>query len=149
MLRKVKTLVTRVLKKREAGFSIVNDGLMLLITVFAVVIVVMYSIGQVKILNDKDEISLIMRKYIIRMETNGYLTKEDNEALEHELTEVGLTEIDITGTTLEEVNYGDIIYLKVKGNLVEEVFNIQGIFEGKWNEKTVVIDEVLSSTSQR
>ena len=68
----------------------------------------------------KTEISQLARKYILRMETVGYLTTEDNTSLCQELSAAGVTEINLSGTTQSEVSYGVPITLQISGKLKGE-----------------------------
>lgn len=53
----------------------------------------------------------IARKYILKIESNGYLTPENTIKLKNELTNQGFSNIDLTGTTMAEVKNGDDVFL--------------------------------------
>lgn len=135
--------------KKEAGNAAVTRLLALIIVIIAAALITVQYAGNTKILNTKDEISLIMRKYIIRMETNGFLTDTDKKAMSEELKAAGMTTVDFTGTTTDEVQYGEIIYLRVKGSISVKSYNVTGLFDGSWGTVTLDIDETRSSTSQK
>ena len=59
----------------------------------------------------------IARNYILRMETAGYLTQADEGRLREELAQNGITDIDLTGTTKEQMVYGSEITLRIYGKI--------------------------------
>lgn len=150
LLRKFKSLVTRDLNKTEAGFSNLVTGIFTMgICIMAMALCGLYIISSTGILNSKSDVNMIMRKYIIRMESNGYLTADDESELMEELKDVGMTNIDISGTTLSEVEYGETIYLYLKGDISKRVISLGDIKNGVWQDKDIHIEESLSSTSQQ
>ena len=95
----------------------------------------------------KLEISQLSRQYILKMETEGYLTEENRQALIQELQKVGLQEIDLSGTTLQPVSYGDTILLNIRGTIRARTV---GEGEDIWNvgfsaEKTPVEEKLMST----
>lgn len=150
LLRKFKSLVTRDLNKKETGFSnLVSGTFTMVISIMAMALICLYNISSTGILNSKSDVNMIMRKYIIRMESNGYLTADDESELMEELKDVGMTNIDISGTTLSEVEYGETVYLYVKGDISKRVISLGDIKNGVWQDKDIHIEESLSSTSQQ
>ncbi len=137
------------LRRMESGSVALPRFLTLIIVIIAVSMLTVSYAGYIRIMNYKDDISLIVRKYLIRMETYGYLVSEDKESLLNELQELGIEKIDLSGTTVSEVDYGDIIYISIKGELTVKVFNITQLFTSHWGEETIYIDEYKSSTSQQ
>lgn len=138
-----------VTEKTEAGSAAITRLLPLLIVIIISALITVEYAGYTKILNTKDEISLTMRKYIIRMETHGYLTDDDKTSMTRELEALGMSAIDFIGTTVSEVDYGETIYLNIKGKLTVRSYSIKGLFEGGWGTVTIDIDETSSSTSQQ
>ncbi|MBV4419308.1 hypothetical protein KM800_08185 [Clostridium tyrobutyricum] len=53
----------------------------------------------------------IARKYILKVESSGYLTPDNAIKLKSELTNQGFSNIDLTGTTMTEVKNGDDVFL--------------------------------------
>lgn len=90
------------------------------ICVLAMLTIMMAYMDCAELLERKENVGQIARKYILRMETVGYLTQADCTALTDELEENGVTEIDYTGTTVQPVIYGQPITLKIEGKLGEE-----------------------------
>lgn len=99
----------------------VLDFLSIMITILAMSIMVMAYLECTDVMMKKLEIGQISRKYILKMETEGYLKEPDKESLLKELKNVGMASIDLSGTTLQPVTYGDAIYLKIQGNIKGKV----------------------------
>ena len=87
------------------------------IAVISISIVVFVALGVMDLMNTKMEVSQIARKYILIMETKGCLLEEAKKEMLNELGQIGLKDIDITGTTLQPVGYGENIILNIKGNV--------------------------------
>lgn len=61
--------------------------------------------------------SAIERRYMLHMETEGYLTPERQAALTGELTSIGVENISYNGTTLSAAGYGQEVVLSVTGSI--------------------------------
>ena len=103
---------------RSAGS--VMDVLTVSIYILVLTIVMLAYLGSVQIINCKAQISQISRKYILRMETVGYLTEDDRRNLEQELRALGVVSVLFTGSTLEKVEFGSPIYLVIHGRISTE-----------------------------
>ena len=57
----------------------------------------------------------IERRYMLYMETQGYLAPERQEALKNELEAIGVENISFSGTTLMPIGYGQEVVLSVTG----------------------------------
>ncbi|MBR1930044.1 MAG: hypothetical protein IJ833_01020 [Lachnospiraceae bacterium] len=90
------------------------------ICILAMTVVMMAYMGSVALIQQKSAVSQIARKYILRMETVGYLTREDESKLQQELADVGVTGVDLTGSTVCAATYGAPITLCIKGKLKEQ-----------------------------
>lgn len=104
--------------RRERGN--VGDLMATGICVLAMAVVMFVWMDQVSLLEQKMEVSQIVRKYILRMETVGMLADGDRAALCEELNRAGVTSIKLDGTTLVRVGYGEPITLQLQGKLREE-----------------------------
>ncbi len=103
-----------VMRKEQGN---VLDFLTILITILAMAVLVTAYLEGTGLLMKKLEISQISRKYILKMETEGYLTEAARNDLVSELQDAGMYHIDISGTTLQPVSYGDAVYLKICGKV--------------------------------
>lgn len=88
--------------------------------ILGMTVVMLSYMENVSLIHQKTEVGQVARKYILRMETVGYLTASDETALQQELTSLGVTEIDLDGTTLHEMSYGSPITLEISGKLKGE-----------------------------
>lgn len=101
--------------RRQSGN--VGDLMITGICILAMTVVMLAYMDNVSLLQQKDDVGQLARRYILRMETVGYLTAGDRGMLTSELVDMGVTEIDYTGTTLSPVSYGEMIALEIKGRL--------------------------------
>lgn len=86
----------------------------------AMTVVMLAYMGNVGVIRQREQVSQIARKYMLRMETQGELTDADRTAMTRELELVGVTELQLEGTTLEPVGYGETLVLMIRGKLGEE-----------------------------
>ena len=87
------------------------------ICMLAMAFLMMKFLDEMKLIQQKAEVSQLARRYILCMETTGGLLEEDREALERELSGLNVTEIDLSGTTFGPSGYGAKIILQIKGKL--------------------------------
>mgnify|MGYP003298902138 CR=1 FL=1 len=119
------------------------------ITILAMSIVVMAYLECSGLLLKKLEISQLSRHYILKMETEGYLNEQNKQMLVQELQALGMQEIELTGTTLHPVAYGETILLNIQGSI-----GARAIADGEevWSEgflsKQFVVEESRMSTAK-
>lgn len=67
------------------------------------------------------DIQQTARTCLLRMESDGYLTEENRQWLLSALEDLDMEQIDLTGTTVSDVGYGNPIRLVIRGrvNLVD------------------------------
>ena len=99
--------------KKKPGMML--DFMTVGISILAMSIVLIAYIGNVNLMLKKSEVNQIARKYILQMETKGYLTEADKSSLLLDLETIGLQQISINGTTNTQVHYGEIIQLQING----------------------------------
>lgn len=104
--------------KKQKG-SVANL-LMTGICILAMTVVMTVYMDCVELVRRKTEVSQLARKYILRMETTGYLTAGDRTELFQELEGAGITDIDLTGTTVNMVPYSTPVSLVIHGKLKGE-----------------------------
>lgn len=90
------------------------------ICILAMTVVMLGYMESVSLINQKAAVGQLARKYILRMETVGYLTERDYTLLCQELETIGVSESDLKGTTRHEVAYGAPITLQISGKLKGE-----------------------------
>lgn len=100
---------------RERG----NVGNIMVTGVFvlAMVVVMLSFLENMKLIQQKAEVDQLARRYILRMETVGGLLEEDKVRLVEELAAIGVAEVDLSGTTMDEAEYGSKIELRISGML--------------------------------
>ena len=101
--------------KKEAGN--VANLLVTGICVLAMTLVMALYLDCVRLIRQKTEISQLARKYILLMETTGELTPQWETSLYQELESMGVTEIDLAGTTVNAAPYSTPISLEIRGKL--------------------------------
>ena len=57
------------------------------------------------------------RTCMLRMESDGYLTEENRQWLLSALEDLDMEQIDLTGTTVSDVGYGNPIRLVIRGRV--------------------------------
>ena len=93
------------------------DFLTVCISLLAMMVVVVVYLHLSELMMTKLEVSQVTRRYILRMETKGYLDEQDKAGLLAELATLGMEDIALDGTTFLAVGYGETIRLHVKGSV--------------------------------
>ena len=100
-------------KKNGTVADLMAAGLCML----AMMAVILSYMGNAKLIGQKEQVSQIARKYILKMETQGVLTDADRIALAAELELAGVTDLRLDGTTVVPVAYGEQVVLMIRGKL--------------------------------
>lgn len=87
------------------------------ICILAMTVTMLSYMEHVSLLQEKAEVVQLARKYILKMETEGYLSTGELALLTNELEAIGITEINCAGTTVNKVTYGESIVLQIQGKL--------------------------------
>ena len=101
--------------KKETGN--IGNLLMTGICILAMTIVMAVYLDCTELIRQKGQVSQLARRYILKMETTGCLEAGDRGRLLLELEEIGATQIDLTGTTLNQAPYSAPVTLKIQGKL--------------------------------
>lgn len=80
-------------------------------------VLMMTFLDEMQLLQQKSEVRQLARHFLLRMETTGGLLEEDRQELERELAGLGVTEVDLSGTSLGLSGYGAKIVLRIQGKL--------------------------------
>ena len=127
--------------KKESGSSSVGNIIVTLITIIVVGIMVVATMGYMSNYSVRNDIDVVAREYILRMETEGYLTADMKADLVSALTEIGVTDIVLDGTTESEVSYGEQIVLCITGKVQLRSYSVTSLFgleeKYEWNEFTL------------
>lgn len=98
----------------------IGDLISVGLCILAMTVVMLSYMKYTELIQRKSQIGQVARKYILRMETTGYLTASDQNNLSQELQALGVTGIDFNGTTRVCVGYGAPISLHIYGKLEGE-----------------------------
>lgn len=119
------------------------------ITILAMSIVVMAYLECTALMMKKLEISQVSRNYILKMETMGYLDESGRQQLINELQLLGVQNIDISGTTLQPVDYGENIILHMKGTIQgRNIGNGERIWNEGFRSTSYTVEEKRMSTAK-
>ena len=111
------------MKKRKGS---VVDILPSMIMVIAAVILITVFFGLYQILSLNEDVKQISRKYMLTMETMGYLDAASRTSLMQDLSDLQVTDIDLTGSTMTDAGYGNAVYLQITCKLPIEQLNMDG-----------------------
>lgn len=126
------------MKKKDAGM--LGHFLAAILTVFCILLVWFGFTVFTGNIDRSTEINQVARRYLLRMETDGYLTPENRELLTAELEELGVSGIDLTGTSFTDVGYGREVRLHIRGNATVKVFELEDLFKAKTALKKVPLE---------
>ncbi len=133
--------------KRDCGY--VEKLLPVLMGMGIVFGLILLSGQFMKVLQIRSDVNQISRAYLLKMESKGYLTREDAANLERSLEKDGkITEIDLAGSTILPAAYGEKIMLCIKGKIKMELQIAIPLFYEEWKEWTVPIEVRMFSTAK-
>lgn len=118
------------------------------LVIIAIVVVVSASFHSMELMVKKLEVSQIARKYILVMETQGCLSETDRVEMLAELTTAGIKNIDISGTTLNPVDYGEEITLCICGYVSGGLATGTDIWSDGFGAKDFYVEEKRMSTAK-
>lgn len=112
--------------------------------------IIMYAyLGMAELVAIKEDVKQISRKYMLEMESNGCLEAVSATHLRQELAAAGLNDVELSGTTFNNVGYGNPIYLRIAGNISYEQINVGGdLLEVIFNTAEFPITENRMSTAK-
>lgn len=114
-------------------------AIMISLSLLACFIVMLSSINFIGAIDKHLEIHRVARNYMLKIESHGYLSQDNATKLQENLENMGLSNINLSGTTMNKVNNGDDIQLDVHyDQTIKEIeinkFNIVLKNEVKHNE---------------
>lgn len=104
--------------RKESGT--VGDLMSVTLCMLAMTVLLTNYMDSVRLIQQKMQVSQIARKYILQMETMGRLDEEMGLLLRGELEAVGVTGLQLSGTTTRQVTYGEEIVLLIQGELADD-----------------------------
>ena len=81
--------------------------------------------------------------------TEGCLTQEDRQALKDNLAQFGVERLDLTGTTMSQVDYGQRVHLEMKYSVDVTTHGITSLFTPEVHSKTLTGTYSRTATSFR
>ena len=102
------------------------DALVPVMAILAISILLISFLYILSLVSMKEDVKEIARKYILEMETMGYLSAASDIKLRQELMSIGMTDINLDGTTYTDAGYGNEIHLYISGNLPAKVLDTAG-----------------------
>ena len=113
------------LKKKKKG-SVMENMIVMLLNMILVCAFLVIIFGAFVGISDKWGMRQVAREYTLIMETEGFLKPSDQASLIAELEEYGMYDISLAGTTMSEVDYGNRIYLCIKGKYDDNILAFAG-----------------------
>ncbi len=107
-------MLNKLMKKEEGN---IGDFIAVFMVLLAMTMVMLSYMDAMGVVQDKMKVSQLARQSILEMETVGYLTHSSEEILKENLTLLGVTDIDLQGTTMEQVGYGELIAIQIQGKI--------------------------------
>ena len=127
----------------------IMDTLSVGICILTLSIIMIACFNSLELVNKKFEVNQLARKYILRMETVGYLTSNDKNKLNQELLELGIVSFNFEGTTLNQVGYGNPIILCISGYIhANEIAGANNVFSIFFQDKDYEFYEIKMSTAK-
>lgn len=143
-------ILKRFFNKKDDGLQ-VGDGMILLFSMLAVTLMTIVGLNAYFNMAKQDNVTLIARQCIIKMETEGCLTESVKNEYIAQLEAAGCVpgSLDFTGTTDETsvVPFGGKIALHLKGQIYLRHTKVQS-FRLVIYEAPVDFEVVLTSTSK-
>ena len=113
------------LKKKKKG-SVMENMIVMLLNMILLCAFLVIIFGAFAGISDKWGMRQVAREYTLIMETEGFLKPSDQASLIAELEEYGMYDISLAGTTMSEVDYGNRIYLCIKGKYDDNILAFAG-----------------------
>ncbi len=101
------------LKRKDKG--ILDQFLPAIIVIVLLAVLWTGSMISASTIDRSTDIQQVARTYLLKMETDGYLTEENRNLLLSDLAALDMEQIDLTGTTITDVGYGNRIDLVIRG----------------------------------
>ncbi len=116
----------KLILKRSQADSVLESMLVIMLMLVLMSAFLTIILGAFAGISDKWQLRQVAREYLLLMETEGYLTSDDEAAMLAELESYGLYDISLDGTTTSEVGYGERIYLCISGTYDDNVLAFAG-----------------------
>lgn len=135
----MKKVMKKIWKSKDEGSSFISM-FSVVITIMAIALAAVIFSSYMANLDKKTQVDSIARKYLLIMETEGYLSNANKTRLTQELNDVGfVTNSDsFNGSTMgTPAGYGNDISLVITGKLKVYKIQFENFMEADWNTGTV------------
>ena len=102
------------LKKSGGNIGDLMSLAVFLLAMLSILICFFECIGLMRV---REDVSQLARKYTLIAETKGYLDAEEQSHLISELDGVGISDINLDGTTFQRVGFGNVVTVKISGKI--------------------------------
>lgn len=85
--------------------------------ILALTVITIAYFDSIELIQQKTQAGQLARKYILKMETVGYLTEAEQDSLKAELEKIGITDVNLENSTISPEGYGQPIELDIRGKL--------------------------------
>ena len=132
--------IKTIFKKKAEGLSAFIATSMCVFVMFLMFMVMFLGYSRTV---SHNKVERVYRQYLLEMEREGYLTPSDKAGLIADLAFLGVENIDLSGTSLSPVGYGNEVTLRIKGVLkLDEI----GFTNGKPGRKKGVVNIDIHKT---
>lgn len=121
------------LKKKDKGM--LEHFLPALVVIVLMSVLWVASMVQASNLDRSAQLQQVARKYMLRMETDGYLTEANKSQLLTELRALDMSEINLNGTSFSDVGYGNEVYLVIQGKVTLKDVELKGFSSSMMAER--------------
>lgn len=132
------------LKRKKGDASVIGTTFTIFILLFIFMVMFKLSSTHTEESKRKEEFQMLGRQYIITMETTGYLDNSMKSQLINDLKELGATSVSLSGTTMNQVGYGEKITLAVSADFEVDIMTSK---DGKVGEHKEIVRSSDSWTS--
>lgn len=108
--------------KKKRGESLVSGTAMLGLTVCTLFVVITLFINYYATIHATEEVNMVARTYLLQMELGNCLEQDEVNALVARLTELGMSDIELSGNFAYSVSSGNIKKNEYPASYGEEVY---------------------------
>ena len=102
------------LKKSDGNIGDLMSLAIFILTMLSVLICFFECVGLMRV---REDVSQLARKYTLTAETEGFISGDEKASLIRELQDLGISDIDLSGTTFDRVGFGNIVTVKISGKI--------------------------------
>lgn len=128
--------------------EIIDHFIVTMLGLFSFFVIIFASINYIGSINTYVQSNRIARNYMLKMESHGCLSTDNALELRQQLSNLGLENINLDGTTFTQVNNGDDIHLDIKFTEKVRTLTMDKGFNIKFTDSKKDIEIPLSSTAK-